>query len=370
MASIYLAKFFLQPAQSSSKAAGFKFNHVTEHLAPQTPPTLDATAAARWQRLLGAGLHSTPPDAPHSPWLHEEVARRMAQRLPWIKLQPAAWLHWEPLAGGLQADALLRSQYPKSECFWAVAGVESARTAINSIAKPWWHPKRWGQQLPKLWPLPAASAQHAETAATVAKATAPKPLQMLWANMALHVHPRPQQLIAQWHSALATDGFLMFSALGPDTCSELRALYHQQGWGPASHALTDMHDWGDMLVAAGFAEPVMDMERITLTFDSPQRALQELRSLGRNLHPARFAGLRAREWHAKLLQAMQNQLPREDHTASGRLQLTFEIIYGHAVKPAPRVKLSEASAISLQDMRAMLAQSKAAQQSQNKAQEN
>lgn len=46
-----------------------------------------------------------------------------------------------------------------------------------------------------------------------------------------------------------------------------------------------MHDWGDMLVHSGFAEPVMDMERITLTFATPQRLLQELRELGRNFHP-------------------------------------------------------------------------------------
>ena len=43
-------------------------------------------------------------------------------------------------------------------------------------------------------------------------------------------------------------------------------------------------DWGDMLASNGFAEPVMDMERITLTFETPERLLQELRGLGRNLH--------------------------------------------------------------------------------------
>ena len=88
----------------------------------------------------------------------------------------------------------------------------------------------------------------------------------------------------------------MFSCLGPDTLRELRGLYRALGWPPPAHDFTDMHDWGDMLVHAGFAEPVMDMERITLTWETPQRLLEELRELGANLHPAtlspRCAGAR------------------------------------------------------------------------------
>ncbi len=177
---------------------------------------------------------------------------------------------------------------------------------------------------------------------------------MLWANMALHTAAAPLQLIQAWHNALAVDGFLMFSCLGPDTCRSLRQLYADLGWGPSAHELTDMHDWGDMLVQAGFDQPVMDMERIELTFASPERAVQELRELGRNLHPQRFASLRGRAWQARLHEAMRQHLMRPD----GQLALTFEVIYGHALKPAPRVRLSEQSAISLRDMRSMLAQRK------------
>jgi malonyl-CoA O-methyltransferase len=105
-----------------------------------------------------------------------------------------------------------------------------------------------------------------------------------------------------------------------------------------------------MLVGAGFAEPVMDMERITLTWESPRRLLAELRELGANLHPARFAALRGRRWRDRLEEEMRRTLAGPD----GRLALTFEIIYGHALKPAPRLKVSEHSAVSLADMRALL----------------
>jgi malonyl-CoA O-methyltransferase len=146
------------------------------------------------------------------------------------------------------------------------------------------------------------------------------------------------------------DGFLMFSCLGPDTLKELRALYAALGWPPATHEFTDMHDWGDMLVHGGFAEPVMDMERITLAFDTPERLLQELRELGANLHPGRFAALRGRRWHAALLREIDKQL----RGADGKLTLTFEVIYGHAIKPLPRARVGEESAVPLADMRAML----------------
>jgi malonyl-CoA O-methyltransferase len=116
--------------------------------------------------------------------------------------------------------------------------------------------------------------------------------------------------------------------------------------------MTDMHDWGDMLVQAGFAEPVMDMERIVLTFATPARLLQELRGLGRNLHPQRFPALRGRRWHANLEQALSQRLA--DARQGGQLALTFEIVYGHAFKPTPRVRMEGSSAVALQDMRDML----------------
>jgi malonyl-CoA O-methyltransferase len=176
-------------------------------------------------------------------------------------------------------------------------------------------------------------------------------LNMLWANMALHESADPLALLAQWHRLLAVDGFVMFSCLGPDTAREVREIYEALGWPPAGHQLTDMHDWGDMLVQTGFAEPVMDMERITLTYETPARLLHELRELGRNFHPGRFGALRGRQWQARLEHLLSERLPRGP---DGRLQLTFELIYGHAFKARPKVKVSALSAVSVQDMRSML----------------
>ena len=113
-----------------------------------------------------------------------------------------------------------------------------------------------------------------------------------------------------------------------------------------------MHDWGDMLVAAGFAAPVMDMERITLTWSAPAPLLAELRGLGRNLHPARFGGLRTPGWRRRLEQALSRHL--REPTADGRLALDFEIVYGHAFKPPPRRTAGADQHIGLDSMRDML----------------
>ena len=254
----------------------------------------------------------------------------MEDRLQWIRLEPASWVDWEPVRGGLQAHGLLERRYPQARCFVHEGDPAHAAVARQQLARPWW--RRWSAPPTQHGAVPDGAAQ------------------MLWANMALHLSADPQALLAAWHRALAADGFLMFSCLGPDTLRELRTLYAALGWPPPAHEFTDMHDWGDMLAHAGFADPVMDMERVTLTWENPERLLRELRELGANLHPARFAGLRGRGWKVRLDRELAAALAGAD----GRLALTFEIIYGHAVKPQPRVKVSGESAVSLQDMRAML----------------
>jgi len=290
------------------------------------PPTIDAAAAARWSRQA--------PAAGASPWLHEEVGRRMEERLQWIKARPRRWADWTPLRGGLEAHALVARRYREATPFVIEPVPALAGATANSLTAPWWTARRWQGAQPSFDPPPEEGVD------------------LLWANMALHMSADPQALIARWHALVATEGFLMFSCLGPDTLREMREVHRELGWPPASHEFTDMHDWGDMLVGAGFAEPVMDMERIVLTWTDADAALAELRGLGRNLHPARFGALRGKAWRRALGSALPQLAPAAE--GGGRVALTFEIIYGHAFKPAPRVALAAESAVSLREMREML----------------
>ena len=260
----------------------------------------------------------------------------MDDRLQWIRQAPAAWCHWDAVRGGLQGHALVSARYPQALCLVTETSPHCVPVAMQALTRPWWSPARWSAGRPRFG-LPQVGG-----------------VQMLWANMALHMASDPQALIAQWHRALSVDGYLMFSCLGPDTAKELHAVYAALGWPPAGHAFTDMHDWGDMLVQAGFAEPVMDMELITLTFASPQRLLAELRELGRNLHVGRFGALRSHGWRQRLEAAMDEQLRAP---GSGEpLSLSFEVIYGHAVKAPPRHSVKDETAIGLDEMRATLRQ--------------
>jgi malonyl-CoA O-methyltransferase len=173
--------------------------------------------------------------------------------------------------------------------------------------------------------------------------------ELLWSNMMLHLVSDPVALMQQWQRALAVDGFLMFSTLGPGSLQGLRRVYARLGW-PAPHApFVDMHDLGDMLVHAGFADPVMDQEVLTLTWPDAQALLHELRALGGNADPARSSGLRTPRWRQRLcaeLRALQD--------AEGRLRLDFELVYGHAFRAAPKPRITAQTTVALDEMRAMV----------------
>ena len=265
-------------------------------------------------------------------WLHNEVARRMAQRLSLIRHPVKHWLHWAPRSGGLASQTLLEQAFPKADCTVVSQQPADLAWCRQALKQAWW--QRW------LRPSRHFSSDQ------------PAPADMLWSNMGLHMQARPAQWMQQWADSLNADGFVMFSCLGPDSLQELRALYADLAWPFPSHAFTDMHDWGDMLLGAGFAAPIMDMERITLTYETPQALLKDLRSLGRNLNPARFQACRGRGWLAQLQAQLQSKL--SSPAQGGRLALTFEVIYGHAFKAPTRLTVKPQTQVSLDQMKAQL----------------
>jgi malonyl-CoA O-methyltransferase len=266
------------------------------------------------------------------PWLHGEVARRMAERLPVIRQQPETVIDWWSSLGA--SREWLVETYPKSRLIAVEPDGASRDATAQALALPWWSPRRWAGR-------PGQAVTEAELGGNAG--------QLVWANMMLHGQADPQAAMSQWHRVLDVDGFLMFTTLGPGTLESLMALYRRQGWPRPFAPFVDMHDLGDMLVHAGFADPVMDQEQVTLTWPSADAALAELRSLGGNVDPARHAGLRTPRWRVRLLDALARTADGD-----GRIALTFEIVYGHAFKPAPRPRLAEQTSVPLEDMRAMV----------------
>ncbi|WP_284615652.1 methyltransferase domain-containing protein [Aquabacterium humicola] len=293
-------------------------------MSPPPEPRTDARAVARVLDRLAR--------AEAAPWLHQEVARRMAERLPLIKQPPARWLDWWGFLGG-SADAVA-TVLPDARRQVIEPTAALAERSQAALRPAWW--RRW---------LPAGEVSPVWREHEVP----PQSASMLWANMVLHWSPQPEALLARWHAALAADGFLMFSTLGPDTLRELRALYEEFGW-PAPHPpFTDMHDIGDQLVHGGFADPVMDQETLTLHWSSPDALLAELRSLGGHLGLQRTPGLRTPRWRERLKSALA-----ERADAQGRIALRFELVYGHAFKAAPKPPPGAPVAIPLDELRASL----------------
>jgi malonyl-CoA O-methyltransferase len=133
----------------------------------------------------------------------------------------------------------------------------------------------------------------------------------------------------------------MFSCFGPDTLKELRDAFGQSD--KAAHILpfVDMHDFGDMLVHAGFSTPVMDMETITVTYEHLEKLMADVRALGGNPLATRHKGLFGKDAWNRVAAELERR------RTAGKLPLTFEIIYGHAFRPIPKKTAAGESIIRL-----------------------
>jgi malonyl-CoA O-methyltransferase len=154
---------------------------------------------------------------------------------------------------------------------------------------------------------------------------------LVWSNLALQWVNEPPRALGELRRVLAPGGLLMFSTFGPDTLKELRAAYAGADRYTHVNRFIDMHDLGDMLVHAGFADPVMDMEYITLTYADARAVMRDLKAIGaHNVTAGRRPGMMAR---ATLVAAERNY---EAFRRDGKLPATFEVVYGHAWVPQKR----------------------------------
>lgn len=318
--------------------------------------SIDPQAAQHWSRIASASSAA--------PWLHDEVALRLQDRIELVQLPPIqAWANWQYPFGRVALHDALQARWPQAQAYapghtanatsktiaaradFSTENVENTLKTSSSRARQW---------LEKLLPASAAS-KHQTTASPALLPLAPPPLgvELIVANMLLHSSANPGQLLRTWHASLATGGLLFFTCLGPESLQPLQQIYKRLGWPVPMQRFVDMHDWGDALVNTGFATPVMEMERLDLSYSSPQALLAELRELGRNLHPKRFASLRGRQWYAQLLAEIESL-----RSTDGRIHMPVEIIYAHAFKPAPRTADSGETLIQLDQLRRNLPQSK------------
>lgn len=248
--------------------------------------------------------------------LQREVGSRMLERLDYMRLEPQRVLD---LGCGTGASlTALHERYPQ------------AQTLGSDLSEAMLLAGR-GQRSRLRWLLPFLRGSKAPLIAADANAlpftTASTGL--LWSNLMLHWLDDPLPALREMHRVLSVDGLLMFSTFGPDTLKELRAAF-DDGY-DHTQRFADMHDLGDMLVACGFADPVMDMEVLTMTYTSLDDLFRDLRQTGAACAmQTRRHGLMGRvTWQG--MRAKYEALAKE-----GRLPATFEVVYGHAWKAQPK----------------------------------
>lgn len=238
----------------------------------------------------------------------------MLERLDYVRLAPRRIL--EAGSGAARDAASLGRRYP-------AAALLALDSACATLPRPGWKQRVFGTRTTSVCGdmerLPFADAS----------------FELAWSNMALHWLSDPLAALRELERVLVPEGLAMFSTLGPDSLKELRAA----AGAARVHAFADMHDLGDMLVAAGFSAPVMDMEMLRVEYASGERLLDDLRASGQtNARRDRPRGLAGRAWRAQLARALDRPM-----------QFTYELIYGHAWKRAARTNArpGEAAAKSI-----------------------
>lgn len=254
-------------------------------------------------------------------FLYGEITQRMLQRLSYIRIAPKDIL--DAGCGAGHALDPLRARYPELD----YTGLDSCGALLEVarsryISKPgFWHKLRNK-------PTPALSFVQAD----LAESGLPDQSQdLIWSNLALHWHPEPHLVLAEWRRTLKSEALVMFSSLGPGTFKELRTAIESAGLVTNTMEFVDMHDFGDLMLRTGFSDPVMDQEIITLTYRTAEKLLEDIRSLGGNPRSDRKPGLSGRAWRARLIQALERQ-----RHADGTIHLSLEVAYGHAWRATVR----------------------------------
>jgi malonyl-CoA O-methyltransferase len=262
--------------------------------------------------------------------LQREVGQRMAERLGFVRMQPATIL--DAGCGTGAALGELHARYPAARLIaldlalkMTLTAQNRALTAARSSRSLFAH--ILGSLTPSRGPEPWYIC--GDVASLPIKSSC---IDLVWSNLTLQWLGNPQQAFAEFRRVLRVGGLLSFTTFGPDTLKELRAAFLAADRATHVGRFIDMHDLGDMLVHAGFADPVMDMETLVLTYDNAMGLMHDLKAIGaHNVTAGRPRGMMGRQRWQRMLAALE--ATRRD----GRLPASFEVVYGHAWKPEPRL---------------------------------
>jgi malonyl-CoA O-methyltransferase len=238
--------------------------------------------------------------------LQQEIGSRLLERMDMVRLHPARILDLG--AGTGFFSAALMQRFPGAE-------VLALDLAVNMLG----HARR----------REAAPARlHCVCADGERLPFADDSFDFIFSNLMLQWCMELGPVFTELRRVLAPGGLLMFTTLGPDTLRELRASWSAADGFTHVNAFPDMHDVGDALLATRWAEPVMDVERITVTYRELRTLMEELRHIGaHNVTAGRPRGLTGRRRFGRMAEAY------EAYRREGVLPASYEVVYGHAWSP-------------------------------------
>jgi malonyl-CoA O-methyltransferase len=250
--------------------------------------------------------------------LQREVCDRLLARLDFMTVQPGRVLD-VGCGTGYGLDHL-RARYAEAELFALDLAPAMLHATRARLPQPTWAQRT----LQRLTTKPLRPT-HLVCADMERLPLAANSMNLVWSNLALQWAHDLESTLKNFHRTLAPGGLLMFATFGPDTLKELRTAFAAIDDAPHVNRFIDLHDIGDMLIHAGFASPVMEMEMLTLTYTDLKTLMRDLKGIGaHNAAAARKRGLLGKSAWARLEHAY------ETHRLEGRLPATFEVIYGHA----------------------------------------
>jgi len=241
--------------------------------------------------------------------LQREIESRLLERIEFLRHEPATILDLG--CGTGSASRVFAGQFPNAGVIaldWAPAMLrEAAEIAHN-------HPNAAGfnRVCADMHDLPLAA----------------RSVDLVFSNLALQWSYDVPAVFREFRRIMKADAMLVFTCFGPDTLLELKQAWRAVDDRPHVNDYPDMHDIGDELLSAGFREPVMDAERITLEYPDVMSLMRDLKGIGaHNVARERFHGLTGKTRLKQMLEAY------EPFRRGDRYPASYEIIYGTAFAP-------------------------------------